>query len=181
MTAMPPTAGRRRFVYLVLILVLILGFGASLGLYPSVIADADSKPKPKPYSAEGMWLTADRSGAIEILRCGSGLCGRIAWIDVTHPPPERSGAVLGPPNSPPAINGRLLCGLEILMGFVPAGDGPWIRGTIFNPVDGQSWRGELEVDGNDTLHLRGYVLIPLLGMTQLWTRVPAGSLTPCRP
>jgi uncharacterized protein (DUF2147 family) len=173
-----PILRRRRRIFAGLVLaVLVLGLGASSGLYPAVIAGAD----PKPYSAEGLWLTQDRSGAIQISRCGSGLCGRIAWIDVTRPPPEGSRASAGPPGSAPSINGRALCGLEILMGFIPVGDGPWVRGTIFNPVDGRSWHGELEVDGTDTLHLRGYVLIPLLGMTQLWTRAPAGSVTPCRP
>ena len=157
------------------VLILLLGLGLSFGLYPGVIAGADPKPDP----VEGLWLTQDHGGVVQISRCSAGLCGRIVWIDVTRPRPNGSLPSVG--DMAPSINGRVLCGLEILTGFKPVAGTPWIHGTIFNPVDGRTWQGELEVDDTDTLHLRGYVLIPLLGMTHLWTRTRADSITPCRP
>jgi uncharacterized protein (DUF2147 family) len=149
-----------------------LMLGGWAWLCPTGIAAINPGPDP----AEGMWFTADHAGAVKIARCGPALCGWIAWIDVTRPPPEGSG----PPSNPPAINGHVLCGLEILREFRPAGDDPWQHGMIYNPVDGRSWRGELTVDGSDTLLLRGYLLVPLLGATQSWKRVPTGAVTPCR-
>lgn len=114
----------------------------------------------------GRWLTQDREGVVEIARCGAGFCGRIVGML------ERRGPDGLPPHDP---DGRPQCGLVILRESEQAGPDFW-RGRITNPEDNSVWRCELRLE-DGVLRLRGYVLIPLLGRTQDWTRY-GGSIGP---
>lgn len=88
---------------------------------------------------------------------GQELCGRIIGQD--HPR-DAAGHI---PRSP---NGQPHCGLVILRVSAPK-DGRF-RGTITNPQDGKVWNCEISVNPDGTLRLRGYVLTPLLGASQIW-------------
>ncbi len=119
---------------------------------------------------EGVWFPPDRNAAVEIARCGAALCGRIVWIDESRPPPGVSGPPIDLHNPDPALRQRRLCGLEILRDFKADESGSWAGGTIYNPKDGQDWHAEMTMAEPTVLNLRGYVLIPLFGQTQIWTR-----------
>ncbi|OGT49387.1 MAG: hypothetical protein A3F17_00730 [Gammaproteobacteria bacterium RIFCSPHIGHO2_12_FULL_41_15] len=46
------------------------------------------------------------------------------------------------------------------------------KGRILDPRDGDVYHAQLSVaDDNKTMHLRGYILLPLFGRTQDWYRV----------
>jgi uncharacterized protein (DUF2147 family) len=49
-------------------------------------------------------------------------------------------------------------------------DGEYIDGYCYNPRDGNTYRVKMKVIGPSTLHMRGYLAIPLLGQSQDWTR-----------
>ena len=107
----------------------------------------------------GAWLTEDHDGVIAIAPCGAELCGRIVGMSQ----PLRSDG-----SRPLDKQGRPQCGLTIL--HVAAGDAPGLwQGEITDPDDGSVWHCRLSMDDEGRLHLRGYVLLPLLGQTQLWT------------
>lgn len=120
----------------------------------------------RPQEPFGQWLTQDGEGVITIEPCGAGICGRITGMDS----PSDS---LGRPVTDP--QGKPQCGLTILRETQEAQPGLW-QGTITNPNDGTNWRCEFWMVG-ETIHLRGYILFPLLGKTQVWTRY-AGSVRP---
>jgi uncharacterized protein (DUF2147 family) len=120
-------------------------------------------------SPVGVWLTADGDGVIDITPCGDGVCGRIVGMSMLTRP--GGGKVLD-------ARGRPQCGLTILGPMRQTETGIW-QGTITNPDDGTIWTCEFWVEP-DGLHLRGYVLVPLLGRTQIWRRY-TGPLAPdCR-
>jgi len=64
-------------------------------------------------------------------------------------------------------------GLEIVRGMRPAGDNAYDGGTILDPRDGNIYDAEMKLspDGQ-TLIVRGYLGISLLGRNQYWTRLP---------
>lgn len=130
-------------------------------------AAAMAGPPPRPI--EGLWLTEDTEGVIEIARCGEAeWCGRIVGI-----------ADFGPTGMPRDVQGRPQCGLEIIHRLRETEPGIW-RGTITNPEDGRTYQARLSLDEAGRLRLRGFIGMPLLGATQLWTRY-AGTLAPeCR-
>lgn len=116
-------------------------------------------------SLEGLWLTQDHDGVIEVRTCDTGLCGRIVGMSKTVRPDG------GIPVDP---QGHPMCGLTILR-VAPDGPEHW-SGQIVDPKDGSNWNCTLRVDAADNLKLRGYLLVPLLGQTQTWTRY-SGRLT----
>jgi uncharacterized protein (DUF2147 family) len=107
----------------------------------------------------GNWLTEDHDGVIAIEPCGEALCGRIVGMDepLDNGVPRKD------------VIGRPKCGLTILDHATADGPGKW-AGEIYNPDDGKSWNSEFFAAVDGTLHFRGYVLTPLFGETQIWTR-----------
>jgi len=107
----------------------------------------------------GQWRTEDGRAVIEIKPCDQGLCGRI--VGQSEPLDDK-----GQPKRD--VHGNLDCGLQIL--HLKADDKPGVwSGVITDPGNGTDWQCEVSLNADGTLHLRGYVLLPLLGKTQTWT------------
>jgi uncharacterized protein (DUF2147 family) len=109
----------------------------------------------------GKWLTQGE-GVIEIYLAASGKVeGRI----VGH-----GSGPLDENNPDPALRSRPLNGAVILQGFRYAGDSKWTDGTIYNPLNGKTYRCNMELKNADTLSVHGYIGVPILGRSVLWTR-----------
>lgn len=113
----------------------------------------------------GLWLTPTRSGQVEISKCGNGLCGRLVSSEGLKADP----ALKDVNNSNASLRGRALKGLTILTGF-SGGPQEWTGGSIYNAEDGKTYSGTITMDGDNTLKLRGCVVVPLC-KTQVWTRL----------
>jgi len=130
---------------------------------------------------EGVYLVENGEAHIELLSCGEELCGRIVWL---REPLDENGEVPRDVNNPePSLRDRTILGLQLLSGLRPASDsdGQWIGGRIYDPESGRTYRCKLRHDGVDRVRLRGYLGIPLLGSTTVWTRIAtraAGSAAP---
>lgn len=130
-----------------------------------------------PEAVEGLWYAPanpqDGDGIVEIRRQGEGLVGRLVWLEKPTYPAGSSGAGLPKAdrkNPDPALRGRPVLGLVILRGF--RWDGArWVGGAVYDPVSGKTYKAQLTMEGPDRLRLRGYLGIPLLGRTEVWTRV----------
>jgi uncharacterized protein (DUF2147 family) len=116
----------------------------------------------------GKWLTESGHGVIEIVRCENAVCGRIIGIDRTPSEPM-----------PTDVTGRPQCGLQIISEAMQAKDDAWY-GRIVDPRDGAIYHAKLWVDDDGRLNLRGYIGIPLLGSTQLWSRFTGRLAENCR-
>ena len=118
-------------------------------------------------AAEGVWLTEGGKSHVEIRPCGDKLCGRIVWL--AEPADEDGSPKLDKHNQDESLRSRPILGIELLTGF-PAGDGSeWTGGEIYNPENGKTYRSELELEGANTLKVRGCVFI--FCETQTWMRV----------
>ncbi len=114
----------------------------------------------------GEWLTQDRDGVIRIVGCERGLCGTVVGL-----------TGFKPDGTPPRdVNGQSQCGLPIITDATQSSSGAWF-GHIRNPEDGRIHDIELSIDAQGRLRMRGYVGLPLLGKTVMWTRYH-GRLTP---
>jgi uncharacterized protein (DUF2147 family) len=116
----------------------------------------------------GHWLTESGHGVIEIVRCENAVCGRIVGIDRTPSEPM-----------PTDVTGQSQCGLTIISGATQAEDNAWY-GKIVDPRDGATYHEKLRVDSDGRLNLRGYIGIPLLGSTQVWSRFTGRLAENCR-
>jgi len=69
---------------------------------------------------------------------------------------------------------KRLEGVTVLRGMTAEAGNPghWSGGKITDPKNGKTYRCAIEVtDGGQTLNVRGYIGIQLLGRTQVWHRV----------
>jgi|SRR6185369_3908536 len=114
-------------------------------------------------SANGFWITADRTALVRIAPCGPKLCGTISRVlkqgsevpnaDVNNPQPN--------------LRSRPLVGLQVLSGFASRGLG-WAGGRAYDPKSGRSYKAELTPNSDGTLTVTGCVLF--ICRSQTWRR-----------
>jgi len=113
-----------------------------------------------------MWLTADGEGWIEIRMQDGALAGII-----TESPEGTDGTAprLDDKNPDPDLRNRPLLGLQIIHDLQKSDETKW-KGRIYDPNSGKTYKCTLTLTDKDTLKLRGYIGISLLGRTEVWTR-----------
>jgi uncharacterized protein (DUF2147 family) len=120
----------------------------------------------------GYWQ--EPSGAvIQIAQCAEGLCLKIVALSPgDHPHTDVH-------NPDKKLRGRALCGLRVGQDFTQTDSQHADGGHVYDPKSGRTYSGSMTAQGN-TLKLRGYLGIQLLGRTETWTRVGQGHAT-CAP
>ena len=149
----------------------VLAFIATLGL-PGLAQAAD---------VFGVWLTESGRTHVEIYRCTDpklgAVCGRVVWlIEAINPDKTKAASieeVRDTNNTNQSLRGRKLLGMDFMRDFKPDPDRPgaYIDGHIYNAEDGDTYSAKLTLQPDDKLVLRGYVLMPMLGKSQTWTRI----------
>lgn len=115
----------------------------------------------------GKWLNPSGEDQIFIYKKGDKYFGKLGWIKV----PDKNGKPKVDENNPdPALRTRPVLNLELLKDFTFNGS-TWEDGTIYDPKSGKTYSCKMTLKDNNTLKLRGYVGISLLGRTEVWTRV----------
>ncbi len=116
----------------------------------------------------GTWLTAGGESRVEIYRCDSvTYCGKIIWL---RDPLKEGEPVTDDKNPEDSLKSRPVLGLQILRGFTYAGDRLWSGGKIYDPKSGNDYSAKMTLVDEQNLDLRGFVVIPLFGRTEKWTR-----------
>jgi uncharacterized protein (DUF2147 family) len=117
----------------------------------------------------GVWLHPNGRIQAEIAPCGDRLCGKIVWFKW---PNDAQGLPLVDLKNPdPALRTRPLLGLALLYDLRRTGEHTWDDGKIYNPDDGANYHARMSIEDDGTLRVRAYVLLPIFGETQIWTRV----------
>ena len=116
----------------------------------------------------GRWLTQDGSGVVGVEPCGGALCGTVDGITGFQP------------NGDPPVDylGRSRCHLTIIADLAPTQPGVW-QGHITNPDDGRTYTIRITFDAKGRLQMRGFIGVPLLGRTTVWTRFTGRLLPDC--
>ncbi len=115
----------------------------------------------------GEWLTAEGKAKVLIYRCDTVYCGKIVWL---KEPLKNGKEAVDDKNPDPALQNKPVIGLVIVRGFEFDGEDEWTGGKVYDPESGDTYSGKMTLKDPNTLRLRGYVLIPLLGRTEVWTR-----------
>lgn len=150
---------------------------AAMGLAGATLALAQDLPAPAPI--EGTWRTQSQT-EITIAPCELGYCGIISRIVVPEDIAEANKealATMSPEdffdtnNKDPALRNRPIQGLHILT-LRPGNTQAIFDGEIYNPQDGNTYSGYIEVLAVDMLRLNGCVLYNIICKGEDWVRVP---------
>lgn len=135
--------------------------------FPAIAGNARGPQSGESDAILGEWLTAEGKAKVQIYRCDTLYCGKIVWL---KEPVKNGREVVDDKNPDPALQNKPVIGLVIVREFTYDGDGEWTGGKVYDPETGDTYSGKMTLKDPHTLRLRGYILIPLLGRTEVWTR-----------
>jgi uncharacterized protein (DUF2147 family) len=139
-------------------------FAAALALLFTAAAELRAED-----GLEGFWIDSDGEVILEVRPCGEAKCAHVAWLRLPNGPDGKP--LLDYRNPDPALQTRPVCGLEVISGFKKQPDGTWGDGTVYVSDLGHSFSGYAEVLSPTQVKVRGYVLLPIFGESEVWTRV----------
>ncbi|MEY4540165.1 MAG: hypothetical protein RLZZ306_1922, partial [Bacteroidota bacterium] len=101
--------------------------------------------------------------------------GKLIWFycPVNTPPMEHYRDKENPNIS---LRNRSWLGMILLKDLMFDGNKEWVNGAIYDPNSGSTYRSKVKLLDNQTLHVRGYFGIPLLGKTMVFSREKVLSL-----
>ena len=142
-------------------LTLLLIFFGAFGIHAQDMAD----------KVLGVWVNGEGTGHIQIYKTTSGhYAGKIIWLkepldpDTGKPKTDKNNPDKAKQNVP--VNG-----LVNMKDFeYDADDKVWAHGKIYDPKNGKEYSCKMELADINTLKVRGFIGISLLGRTDTWTR-----------
>ena len=128
----------------------------------TLAADADSS------RVLGVWIDEPKKVAVEFYPCEEQFCAKIVWL---ARPYRKDGKIKRDDRNPdPALWVRPYCGLEMIWGLEGKSDRAWVRGRLYYPKTGDTYKlGIKLIDGN-RLTMRAYRIVKLFGYSETWSR-----------
>ena len=126
----------------------------------------------------GLWLT-DVKSHVRIMQCSEGLCGYIAKVSIRpelyNKHKEQIDAVgienaFDYFNKDPELRNRRLLGLQILSLNIREAEGIY-SGKVYNPEDGKTYSGKMELINNNQLRLTGCAYFGIICRSEDWFRI----------
>jgi len=140
----------------------------------NVVAAANPAP-PAPYPVE-YWVSQKdgwtvKTGPCDAKQSDSGLC---AWlVDFKLNPQDPPGFQPVDQHNPDRVKrSEKMCGHLMMGGFHPSQDRDvtWDGGWVYDPDHGSTYSGRITLVDRDTVRLRGFMGISLLGKTLILHR-----------
>lgn len=123
-----------------------------------------------PDAVLGVWLNSNKRGHIQVYKQGGTFFGKLIWISEPNDP-DTGKPKTDIRNTDASKRSRPLINLPLMYNFKYDGGNVWSDGKIYNPEDGKEYNCKMTLRDPNTLDVRGYVGISLLGKTQTWTRI----------
>jgi uncharacterized protein (DUF2147 family) len=122
----------------------------------------------KASDIEGTWIPSSGKGNVRIYKSGDHFYGAIIFLkdpidSVTHKPQlDKNNPDISKRKTP-------LMGYLLLKNFI-YDDGIWKDGTIYDPENGKTYSCKITMKDKNTLDVRGFIGISLIGRTDVWKR-----------
>lgn len=150
---------------------------------PAIAQDA-AAPSSAEWAVEGVWRT-NLLSEVTISPCPEGFCGYLTNIVIPEGLLSAGEAAVAAEmtqeeyfdskNQDPALRSRPLLGVQLMT--MQAGDRPnFFEGQLYNPQDGNTYDGFLELLGPDSARLSGCVLFNIICRGEDWVRIPAEEI-----
>ncbi|MGA2047964.1 MAG: DUF2147 domain-containing protein [Terracidiphilus sp.] len=123
----------------------------------------------KLQNAVGHWQVVNNDGSpggkVDTYLEGGKLFGRVTEVRPGRTPKDVCDKCTG------EYKNQLILGMINMRNFSAEGE-DWVDGTVVDPENGKEYKGKIWSVGKDSLKMRGFVGISLLGRTETWTRIP---------
>jgi uncharacterized protein (DUF2147 family) len=116
----------------------------------------------------GEWYTKENKALVQIYKIESTYSGKVVWLK--EPKNDDGSEKLDTNNPDESKQGNPIIGLNLVSGFVYKGKNKWADGTIYDPDNGKTYSCKMKLNEDNTLKVRGFIGISLIGRTQVWTR-----------
>ncbi|HPS39620.1 MAG TPA: DUF2147 domain-containing protein [Candidatus Cloacimonadota bacterium] len=117
----------------------------------------------------GTWYNGEKTSKIQVYKTSNGnYAGKIVWLKV--PNNEAGTPRLDVKNPDKSLRSRPLMNMVVLTGLKSKGEGKFDGGKIYDPKSGNTYSCKGELKGDNTLALRGFIGVSLVGRTDTWTR-----------
>jgi uncharacterized protein (DUF2147 family) len=122
-----------------------------------------------PDAIVGVWKNGEGTGIIKITKNGEKYQGRIVWLKEPNDP-ETGKPKLDKNHPDEANHTRPVLGLTNAWGFEYKGKNVWDDGKIYDPKNGNTYDCTMKLKDANTLDVRGYIGVSIIGRTDVWTR-----------
>lgn len=117
----------------------------------------------------GTWLVGSGKAHIQIYKYSDKYAGKIVWL---KEPMNESGKPKVDKNNPDASKrNNPLMGNVNMLGFKYTGNKTWKDGTIYDSENGKTYSCNMKLVDDNTLEVRGYIGISMIGRTDTWKKV----------
>lgn len=117
----------------------------------------------------GVWEPGNGKAKVKITRVGDKYFGKIVWLK--EPKNEKGENKTDVNNPDEKMHDTPLLGYKILKDFEYVGDKTWDNGTIYDPENGSLYSCTIKQKSENTLEVRGYIGVSMIGRTDTWTKL----------
>ena len=125
-----------------------------------------------PDAIVGVWKTGEGNAMVRIYKNGDKYQGKVVWLK--EPVDPETGKPKQDKNHPDEANRtRPVLGLVNIWGFSFKENNLWDDGNIYDPKNGSTYSCTIKMINPNTLEVRGYIGVSIIGRTDNWTRQQA--------
>jgi uncharacterized protein (DUF2147 family) len=136
----------------------------------SISAFANAQSTVESDAIVGVWETGSGKARVKISKSGNYYYGRIVWLKDPIDP-ETNKPKVDKNNPIDSLRQTPLLGLRMLKSFEFKSTNLWEAGTIYDPESGSTYSCTINMADNNTLNIRGFIGISVLGRTDVWKRL----------
>lgn len=117
----------------------------------------------------GVWKNGEGTGMIRIYKNGEKYQGKIVWLKEPNDP-DTGKPKLDKNHPDESVRTRPVLGMINTWGFEYKGKKLWDDGKIYDPKNGNTYDCTMKLKDQNSLEVRGYIGVSLIGRTDVWTR-----------
>jgi uncharacterized protein (DUF2147 family) len=140
---------------------------AFLGLTGAAVAVSGGRAEAT--ELDGFWMDSHGEVVLQVEPCGVEMCAKVVWLRLPYGPDRLPLKDFRNPEA--SLQNRPVCGLRVIEGFKKQPDGTWGGGNVYVPDLGMSFSGYAQKLSPTQIEVRGYVMLPIFGSTEVWSKV----------
>ena len=122
-----------------------------------------------PDAIVGVWKTGEGNAMVRIYKNGEKYQGKIVWLKEPNDP-ETGKPKIDKNHPEEETRTRPILGLVNVWGFRFAEKNNWEEGNIYDPKNGNTYSSTIKMTSSNTIEVRGFIGVSLIGRTDTWTR-----------